>query len=247
MDIKVNIDNYGVSLPLNTYYIGDKSMNFETLALITLYSNYKGITICDLEELDCSEAEHHRYLYEKGDNSLYSNMADMEKLSKNKRRNIKRDIKKLTECNNKVVEICKDKDGNIYYKINPYANDEEGTKMKGFVTIDSRMLQYLIHVGNSNVIKTYCAIKILLWDNKEKCYIQRVLTRDFLLKFIGLSNCEKNLQQMTDILKSLIANGFIKRERYIHQDTINGEIITKDTYKYELMTTQQWLDFYKKL
>ena len=119
--------------------------------------------------------------------------------------------------------------------------------MKGFVTIDSRMLQYLIHVGNSNVIKTYCAIKILLWDNKDKCYIKRVLTRDFLLKFIGLSNSGKNLTMMGDILKSLVANGFIKRERYIYQDIVNGEIITKDTYQYELMTIQQWIDFYKKL
>ena len=235
----------GWNCPMNTEYIKDKKMDYETLGLITLYSNYKGEVVCDNEGLSIGEVEYHRYIYEKGNNSINSNMKNMEKISKNKRRNIKRNIKKLTECNNKVVEVCSDINGNIYYKINPYANSNEG--MGKFVVINNKMLEYLIHTGNSNMIKTYCMIKVLLWDDKNKCYIKRQITRDFLLKQIGLSNCEKNLQQMTDILKSLTANNFIKREKNVNVTEVNGEGIVKVMYTYELVDDEEWFKYYKKL
>ena len=242
--ININ-EKEGWNCPMNTEYIKDKKMDYETLGLITLYSNYKGEVVCHNEGLSISEAEYHRYIYEKGNNSINSNMKNMEKISKNKRRNIKRNIKKLTECNNRVVEVCSDINGNIYYKINPYANSNEG--MGKFVVINNKMLEYLIHTGNSNMIKTYCMIKILLWDDKNKCYIKRQLTRDFLLKQIGLSTSGKNLTMMGDILKSLVANGYIKRDRFIYQQTVNGEIITKDTYIYEIVSDDEWFKIYKKL
>ena len=235
----------GWNCPMNTEYIKDKKMDYETLGLITLYSNYKSETVCEEEGLSISDVEYHRYIYEKGSNSINSNMKNMEKISKNKRRNIKRNIKKLTECNNRVVEVCSDINGNIYYKINPYANNNEG--MGKFVVINNKMLEYLIHTGNSNMIKTYCMIKILLWDDKNKCYIERQLTREFLLKQIGLSESGKNITMMGNILKSLVANGYIKRDRFIYQQTINGEIITKDTYIYEIVSDDEWFKIYKKL
>ena len=235
----------GWNCPMNTEYIKDKKMDYETLGLITLYSNYKGEVVCDNEGLSISEVEYHRYIYEKGSNSINSNMKNMEKISKNKRRNIKRNIKKLTECNNKVVEVCSDINGNIYYKINPYANSNEG--MGKFVVINNKMLEYLIYTGNSNMIKTYCMIKVLLWDDKNKCYIKRQITRDFLLKQIGLSNCEKNLQQMTDILKSLTANNFIKREKNVNVTEVNGEGVVRVMYTYELVDDEEWFKYYKKL
>ena len=235
----------GWNCPMNTEYIKDKKMDYETLGLITLYSNYKGEVVCDNEGLSISEVEYHRYIYEKGSNSINSNMKNMEKISKNKRRNIKRNIKKLTECNNKVVEVCSDINGNIYYKINPYANSNEG--MGKFVVINNKMLEYLIHTGNSNMIKTYCMIKILLWDDKNKCYVKRQLTREFLLKQIGLSESGKNITMMGNILKSLVANGFIKREKITHVKEINGESIVKTNYIYELTTDDEWFKYYKKL
>ena len=235
----------GWNCPMNTEYIKDKKMDYETLGLITLYSNYKSETVCEEEGLSISDVEYHRYIYEKGSNSINSNMKNMEKISKNKRRNIKRNIKKLTECNNRVVEVCSDINGNIYYKINPYANSNEG--MGKFVVINNKMLEYLIHTGNSNMIKTYCMIKVLLWDDKNKCYIKRQITRDFLLKQIGLSNCEKNLQQMTDILKSLTANNFIKREKNVNVTEVNGEGVVRVMYTYELVDDEEWFKYYKKL
>lgn len=244
--ITINISNKeGWNCPMNTEYIKDKKMDYEALGLITLYSNYKGEAVCDENGYGYEEVEYHRYIYEKGNNSINSNMENMEKLSKNKRRNIKRNIKKLTECNNKVVEVCSDRNGNIYYKINPYANSNEG--MGKFVVINNKMLEYLIHTGNSNIIKTYCMIKVLLWDDKNKCYIKRQITRDFLLKQIGLSNCEKNLQQMTDILKSLTANNFIKREKNVNVTEVNGEGVVRVMYTYELVDDEEWFKYYKKL
>ena len=227
--IVVNVDKKeGWNCPMNTEYIKDKKMDYETLGLITLYSNYKSETVCEEEGLSISDVEYHRYIYEKGSNSINSNMKNMEKLSKNKRRNIKRNIKKLTECNNKVVEVCSDINGNIYYKINPYANSNEG--MGKFVVINNKMLEYLIHTGNSNMIKTYCMIKVLLWDDKNKRYVKRQLTREFLLKQIGLSESGKNITMMGDILKSLVANGFVKREKVTHVKKINGENIVKTNW-----------------
>lgn len=235
----------GWNCPMNTEYITDKKMDYEALGLITLYSNYKGEVVCDEKGLSISEVEYHRYIYEKGSNSINSNMKNMEKISKNKRRNIKRNIKKLTECNNRVVEVCSDIKGNIYYKINPYANSNEG--MGKFVVINNKMLEYLIHTGNSNMIKTYCMIKILLWNDENKCYIKRQLTREFLLKQIGLSESGKNITMMGNILKSLVANGFIKREKVTHVKEINGESIVKTNYIYELTTDDEWFKYYKKL
>ena len=242
--ININ-EKEGWNCPMNTEYIKDKNMDYETLGLITLYSNYKSETVCEEEGLSISDVEYHRYIYEKGSNSINSNMKNMEKISKNKRRNIKRNIKKLTECNNRVVEVCSDVNGNIYYKINPYANSNEG--MGKFVVINNKMLEYLIHTGNSNMIKTYCMIKILLWDDKNKCYIERQLTREFLLKQIGLSESGKNITMMGNILKSLVANGFIKRKKITHVKEMNGESIVKTNYIYELTTDDEWFKYYKKL
>ena len=50
---------------------------------------------------------------------------------------------------------------------------------------------------------------------------------------------------MSNILKNLVNNGYIKRKRVIKQDKVNGEIITKDTYEYELVSVYEWEDFDK--
>ena len=52
----------GWNCPMNTEYIKDKKMDYETLGLITLYSNYKGEVVCDNEGLSISEVEYHIYM-----------------------------------------------------------------------------------------------------------------------------------------------------------------------------------------
>ena len=215
----------GWEVPISTKYIKDKKMDYQILPLITLYSKR-------------TEGEEHRYLYENGHDSLASNIDEMEKLSGNTKRKIKRAVKKLVECDNEVVEIASDSEGRIYYKIIPKTIDGG---IKKFVTINSKMLEFLINTTNSNVIKTYCIIKVLLWDNKEHKYIRRPLTRDFLLKQIGLGGeCKDNLQKMTEILQSLENNGYIKRERVRDKVFANDGVIVRDTYVYELTTYEEW-------
>ena len=214
----------GWEVPISTKYIKDKKMDYQVLPLITLYSRR-------------TDGEEHRYLYENGQDSLTSNINEMEKLSGRKKRNIKNAVKKLTECDNEVVEIATDSEGRIYYKIIPKTIDKG---IKKFVTIDSNQLEFLINTGNSNVIKTYCMIKVFLWDDKQCKYIKRPLTKDFLLKQIGMSVCKNNLDKMGEILQSLENNGYIKREKTIDKVFTNDRVVVKTTYTYELTSYEEW-------
>ena len=149
-------------------------------------------------------------------------------------------MKKLVECGNDVVMACEDEKGNKYYIIQV---KHEG---KYFVKIDERMLRFLIDTSNSNVIKTYCVLKILLWNNEKQCYTKRQLTRDFLLKQIGLTNCENSLKAMTNILQALENHHLIKREKKVKVVETNNGTITKTLYSYELIALEDFLKFNNK-
>lgn len=227
----------GWDCPLNTVYLSDKKMDYEVLAIMTLFSNRKGEEVCE----DISEVEYHRYLYEKGDNSIWSNREKMEQLSQNSIRNIKRGIKKLAECDNDVVVVCQDERGKIYYKIYPYAREDKNLGINGtFITIDSRILEYLINVGNSNTIKVYCVLKWLCKNG------ERQLTRDFLAKQIGLSiKSGKNLNTIGDILYSLDDKLIKLRKETESIDTNEGTKV-KTHFYISLLTTEEFLNKKRK-
>ena len=85
---KVEYDENGrqvFNCPMNTAYIKDKKMDYKTLGIMTIFSNRKSEVVAR----DISEAEAHRYLYEKGNNSIWSNRKEMEKLSGNKIKTIR--------------------------------------------------------------------------------------------------------------------------------------------------------------
>ena len=242
-DVKIEIQNDFWEVPINTKYLNDKNMDFRILAIMTLFSNRKGEEVVD----DYRDIEEHRYIYEKGDNSIMSNkkeiielFSDENELSKNAMRRLKRGMKKLVECGNDVVMACEDEKGNKYYIIQV---KHEG---KYFVKIDERMLRFLIDTSNSNVIKTYCVLKILLWNNEKQCYTKRQLTRDFLLKQIGLTNCENSLKAMTNILQALENHHLIKREKKVKVVETNNGTITKTLYSYELIALEDFLKFNNK-
>ena len=224
-------------VPINTEptVIGDRDMNYKILALISLYSKYKGETVCDLKEYDYSEIENHRYIYQ---DYIIENKEELEKESKNSIKTIRRNIKKLIECDNKVIQVCKDKKGKVFYKINPYFNPNDKSSMNNFVTIDSDMLRYLVNTSNSDVIKVYCIFKWLLWDNKNKTYVSKRVDRYWLCKQLGLNeNHEKNLQKVTDILKSLQRNKLLKRRKENILD-VDGKY--KTVYFYQMCTYDEW-------
>ena len=225
------------SVPINTEpnVIGDRDMNYKILALISLYSKYKGERVCDLMEYDYSEIENHRYIYQ---DYIIENKEELEKESRNSIKTIRRNIKKLIECDNKIIQVCRDKNGKVFYKINPYFNPNDKNSMGNFVTIDSDILRYLINTTNSDVIKVYCIFKWLLWDNKNKTYVSKRVDRYWLCKQLGLNeNYEKNLQKVTDILKSLQRNKLLKRRKENILD-IDGKY--KTVYFYQMCTYDEW-------
>lgn len=240
----ITISEKETEFPMNTEYTDSRNMDFKTLGLITLYSKFKGKTVCELEGYDYSEIENHRYLY---DSEINEQKKALESLSNNKIRTIKRNINKLASCNNNVV-VQMSKDGSIYYKINPYA--QNGNGMGKFVTIEESILRYLVNVYNSNTIKVYCTIKWLLYDKDKRCFVKRQLTRDFLCRQIGLSVSSKNnLQVMTDILNSLTASGLIKRTMKANTEATkeNGQTQTKTIYEYEIATVEEFKEYTKNL
>lgn len=224
-------------VPINTEptVIGDRDMNYKILALISLYSKYKGETVCDLKEYDYSEIENHRYIYQ---DYIIENKEELEKESKNSIKTIRRNIKKLIECDNKVIQVCKDKKGKVFYKINPYFNPNDKSSMNSFVTIDSDMLRYLVNTSNSDVIKVYCIFKWLLWDNKNKTYVSKRVDRYWICRQLGLNeNYEKNLQKVTDILQFLVNNFYITRTKEHILDT-DGKY--KTVYFYKICNYEYW-------
>ncbi len=230
-------------VPINTYpnVINDRGMDYKILALITLYSKRKGETVCDMMEYDYSEIENHRYIY---NDMIIKDMEEFEKLSNNCKKTIKRNIKKLVDCDNKVVQICKDKNGKIFYKINPYFNPNDKNSMSSFVVIDSEMLKYLINISNSDTIKIYCIFKWLLWDGKEKKYTKKKVDRYWLCKQLGLAeDSGKNLKKVGDILQNLVNNYYLKREKQNIQDK-DGNY--KTVYFYEVCSYEYWKENYRK-
>ena len=231
---KVEYDENGrqvFNCPMNTAYIKDKKMDYKTLGIMTIFSNRKSEVVAR----DISEAEAHRYLYEKGNNSIWSNRKEIEKLSGNKIKTIRANMNKLVKCGNDVVTYNEDDNGG-YYKIIPCAND--GTKSKdgslkgSYVIIDSRILQYLVNVYNSTAIKIYCTLKWLLYDKETEKEIERQLTIDFICKQIGLNEVSgKNRKMVSDVLNTFSKVGLINRKSFTYCND-KGDFIT--SYKYSI-------------
>lgn len=224
-----------VPMPTRKDVITDKKFNYELLGEIILISNRKTEF---LEGIDISDAEQHRYIYEKGTNSILSNKDFLERISKTKFKTIKTNLKKLANANNEVVSYCQDEKGRAYYKIMPYTTTNiNGKEIPQYVRIDSRILEYLCNVYNSNAIKVYCVLLWKLWDNEKKCYVKKQLTYDWLLKQIGLSgsNGGKNSKMLSDILENFKDVGLIKRSEAIITEEKKGEnTIVKRVYYYEI-------------
>ena len=167
-----------------------------------------------------------------------TNKEEFEMLSQNSIKTIKRNVKKLIECDNKVIQVCKDKNGKIFYKINPYFNPNDKASMGNFIVIDSDMLRYLVNISNSDTIKIYCIFKWLLWDNENKKYISKRVDRPFLCDKLGLNpTYERNLQKVTDILQNLINNYYLTRKK---EHILDKDGKYKTVYCYSICDYEYW-------
>ena len=121
---------------------GSWNINKSATKTFFLFSKRKGEEACDMLNLDYSEIEEHRFLY---DNFINENMEKFEKLSDWKKQNIKKQINKLTKAGNKVVSADYTSNGDLYYKFIPYVNKENKLIKDGtFVTIESDIFKFLI-------------------------------------------------------------------------------------------------------
>lgn len=231
-------EGWRVPMPTEKSVITDKKMDYELLGAITLISNRK--TRYAIEDLLEEEEEEHRYIYEKGDNSILSNKEFLEKATGNQMVTIKRNLRKLASCNNEVVSYCEDEHGK-YYKIMPYVFADNGNLQ--YVKIDSRILKFLIDTSSSNGIKVYCTLLWILWDKEKECYVKKQLTRDWLCKQIGLSEKSKNnLETIGNILYTFEKVGLIARDKETITVEQKGQnSIVKTVYCYTLCTVEEFL------
>ncbi len=120
----------------------------------------------------------------------------------------------------KVIAVRKTEGNEIVYDIN-YGTRE-------YVTIETKIMEALIHSFNSNSIKIYVLLKYMCRDGKKK------ITQEWLLKQIGLSSDSKNNRQMlSDITTELHCGG------YINKETISVEGNKIINY-YEVNSLDEW-------
>lgn len=231
--IKINKNKeWNVPMCTEESIIRNKKIDYKTLALLSVNSNYKSEEVCRQFGIEYNPNENYRYLYK---NSIRENKEELEKLSKWKLDTIQRNIKKLETNGNGFIEVCADNKGKVYYRIYPLTKEGEANNYK-YVTIDSRILKYLVRVFDSTAIKVYCSLVWILAEGEKQ------ITYEFLAKTVGLSTkgntANGNLKTIADILYTLEEVKLIEREIfYDTKDLINGSIPIK-CYKYKLTTNK---------
>ena len=229
-------------LPINTSYIrcsrsDQKCMDYKALALITYFSKmnddmyYMYNPELDRYIQDMEIEERYRVIFKE---FIDENIEKFEELSKTKRRTIRSQINRLIKADNSVVNVEFDDDGRVYYSIMPYLTNSDELSMQGtYVTIESAILKYLIHVSNSDVIKVYCIFKWLLLGHVEK-----KVDRHWLCEQIGLSTkSDNNIKLVGDILTFLVEDVELLRRRTVIEKSPTG---AKTVYYYSLVPYKDW-------
>lgn len=220
--IKQELMEDGWLIPLSTEFITDKKFDYEYYAILTYISNQ-------------NREEVHRYLYEKGDNSVSSNKHLMLQMTNSCWKTVKRNIKKLSQCSHGIVTARYNEKGKVdYYIINPYvkSDDSRSKKAKGmFVTIPSQIVRKLLNAYGSNAVKVYCT---LAWKCRNG---EQYITRSWLAKEIGLStDSHDSLQTVSDILWALDGKVIkVRKEWEVDPNTLS----TKNKLYVRLMTLEE--------
>lgn len=190
-----------VYLPLCTSSIimADKSFPMRLYAKLTLDSNYNS-----------NKKEEHRYIYHSKIRSE-GFQQDLQEMNISKS-TYTRQIKKLREYN-ELVDMQETQDG-VVYKLH-YRNIGSGK----FVCIRQDVLQELLKETNDTAFKIYLILLYALRDNDSNRYIEKQITREWLLNKLGLKSSSR--QCITDGLK-LLDGKYIKVRKVTEtKDTIN--------------------------
>lgn len=159
----------------------------------------------------------------------------------------RRRLKALLDTKLGLFEVGINADGEVFYKIN-YAKDN-----KYYVTIPSDVLEYLITVCNSNMIKFYILFKYnltkVIKDDKGNFVrtenIRKQMTYDYLLENIGYS-AKLNRKKVAIMIDGLISLGLIKHYEIdtpiqtIDKKTNKIKTLTVKGYEYELVDYDVW-------
>ena len=103
-----------------------------------------------------------------------------------------------------------------------------------FITLPYDVFENATNILSSNAFKTYCNLRWLCYSKEEWGFIEKVITQDYLLQLIGLSNSSK--KAIRDITTELVDNGFITiNKSYIHEHDLFKGGITKEVITYSIV------------
>lgn len=191
----------------------NKQVDYKVLMLMTLLSNVQ----LHKDALDTGNEERWRYLYR---NKLKEYKDLVESLSKTKLNSIYKTIKKMEKLDCKVIAVRKTESNEIVYDIN-YGNRE-------YVTIETRIMESLIHSFNSNTIKIYVLLKYMCSKGKKR------ISQEWMLNQIGLSaDSWNNRRLLSDITTELHCGGYINKETVF----IDGN---KKVNYYKVNSLEEW-------
>lgn len=191
----------------------NKKVDYKVLMLMTLLSNVQ----LHKDALDTGNEERWRYLYR---NKLNEYKDLVEGLSQTKLNSIYKTIKRMEKLDCKVINVRKTEGNEIVYDIN-YGTRE-------FVTIETKIMESLIHSFNSNAIKVYVLLKYVCINGKKR------ISQEWMLRQIGLSpDSWNNRRALSDITTELHCGG------YINKETINVDGNKKINY-YEVNSLNEW-------
>ena len=191
----------------------NKKVDYKVLMLMTLLSNVQ----LHKDALDTGNEERWRYLYR---NKLKEYKDLVESLSKTKLNSIYKTIKKMEKLDCKVIAVRKTESNEIVYDIN-YGNRE-------YVTIETRIMESLIHSFNSNTIKIYVLLKYMCSEGKKR------ISQEWMLNQIGLSaDSWNNRRLLSDITTELHCGGYINKETVF----VDGN---KKVNYYEVNSLEEW-------
>lgn len=196
----------------------NKNLDYKVLMLMTLLSNAQPY----VEAMETGKEERWRYLYR---NKLKEYQHLVENLSKNKLNSIYKTIKKMEKLDCKVIAVRKTEGNDIVYDIN-YG-------VREYVTIETKIMEALIHSFNSTAIKVYVLLKYMCRNGKRK------ISQEWILKQIGLSSDSwNNRRSLRNITTELHCGGYINKETVI----IDGN---KKVNYYEVNSLDEWREIRK--
>lgn len=212
---KILNENYKFPITSSKSNLQNKQLDYRILMLMTFMSNRQ--TESDFTETGTEELW--RYLYR---NKLKHYQSLVENMSKTKLNTIFKTIKKMEKLDCKVINVRKTEANEIVYDINYTNNGRE------YITIETKIMEALIHSFNSNAIKVYVLLKYMCRNGRRK------ISRNWIIEQIGLSsNSGLNYTLITNITNELHLGKYIVKQTV---PSIDGKTVTY----YEVNSFDKW-------